>query len=513
MEKNNDLIILKFSTPNFLRTVCSAVSIGKPVLVEDLEEYIDPGIDPVLQKQQYMPEGSNIKTIRLGDGNIDYDDLFRLYMTTKMPNPHYLPEICIKVTLINFTVTFKGLEDQLLGDVVVQEKPEIEAKKNEIIVQMANDQNTLKKLEIDILRLLSESTEEQILDEDDLILVLEGSKATAAEIGVRIEESKVVEKEINETRDSYRNVAIRGSILYFVIADLAGIDPMYQYSLSYVKRLFNTAIEKSEKADTLEKRLDVLIDNITRMLYTNVSRGLFEAHKIIYSFLIISSINRNAKTIGEAEWSVLLRGGEAPAPDPLKPQKRTPDEEEKWLNEISWNIVYYLDITIPAFEGFQQELIEHWDRWEKWADGKNPIDEALPSGWNDKIGSFDRLIILKLFRPELLQRAFTEYVKNSMGQFFIEPPPATMDVIFPDTDVKTPFIYVLSQGADPTAVLMKFANERNFANKLQVISLGQGQGPLAERLITQAKKNGEWIMLMNCHLAKSWMPELEVLVE
>jgi dynein heavy chain, axonemal len=165
----------------------SAVSIGKPVLVEDIEEYLDPGIDPILQKQIFTADGSKIKQIRLGDGNIDYDDLFKFYMTTKMPNPHYLPEICIKVTLINFTVTFSGLEDQLLGDVVVQEKPIIEKKKNEIILTMANDQNTLKKLEINILKLLSDSTEEQILDEDDLIIVLEDSKKTSAEINIRIE--------------------------------------------------------------------------------------------------------------------------------------------------------------------------------------------------------------------------------------------------------------------------------------------------------------------------------------
>lgn len=111
MEKDNDLIIMKFTTQNFLRTMSSAVSIGKPVLVEDVEEYLDPGIDPILQKQIYVADGSKIKQIKLGDSNIDYDDLYKLYMTTKMPNPHYLPEICIKVTLINFTVTFSGLED------------------------------------------------------------------------------------------------------------------------------------------------------------------------------------------------------------------------------------------------------------------------------------------------------------------------------------------------------------------------------------------------------------------
>jgi dynein heavy chain len=124
--------------------------------------------------------------------------------------------------------------------------------------------------------------------------MLENSKKTSKEINERIDIALIVEEEINNTRNQYRSVAIRGSILYFVIADLAGIDPMYQYSLVYIKRLFNSAIEKSAKAPTIEERLDILIFNITRMIYTNVSRGLFEAHKIIYSFLIITSINRNS---------------------------------------------------------------------------------------------------------------------------------------------------------------------------------------------------------------------------
>jgi dynein heavy chain len=68
--------------------------------------------------------------LRLGDSNVDYDENFRFFMTTKLTNPHYMPEICIKVTLINFTVTFEGLQQQMLGDVVIAEKPEIELKRD-----------------------------------------------------------------------------------------------------------------------------------------------------------------------------------------------------------------------------------------------------------------------------------------------------------------------------------------------------------------------------------------------
>ena len=124
-DRKDEMVLLKFSSHNFLRTISFAVSTGKTVMVEDVDEYIDPSIDPILTKQQFKSE-SGIMQIRLGDANIDYDEQFKFCMTTKMPNPHYLPEVCIKVTLINFTVTFQGLEEQMLGDVVMQEKPEVE---------------------------------------------------------------------------------------------------------------------------------------------------------------------------------------------------------------------------------------------------------------------------------------------------------------------------------------------------------------------------------------------------
>jgi hypothetical protein len=88
--------------------------------------------------------GAGRLLIHLGDSDIDYDPTFRLYMSTKLPNPHYLPEVCIKVTVINFTVTMFGLEDQLLGAVVKKERPDIETKKNRLVVSMASDKKQLQ---------------------------------------------------------------------------------------------------------------------------------------------------------------------------------------------------------------------------------------------------------------------------------------------------------------------------------------------------------------------------------
>ena len=80
------------------------------------------------------------------------------------------------------------------------------------------------------------------MDNQDLIDTLEISKTKSKIIAESLIEAEEVELTINETRNLYRDVSIRGSILYFVISDLAGIDPMYQNSLVYVKKLFNDAI-------------------------------------------------------------------------------------------------------------------------------------------------------------------------------------------------------------------------------------------------------------------------------
>ena len=117
-----------------------------------------------------------------------------------------------------------------------------------------------------------------------------------------------VQKDIAVTRESYTSVAVRGSILYFVIADMASINSMYQNSLQFVKVLFNKAIDATPASDDLEIRLRDLIDMITKNIYSNISRGLFEADKLIFTYLIATSVNRNAGIITPAGWTALLRG-------------------------------------------------------------------------------------------------------------------------------------------------------------------------------------------------------------
>lgn len=98
-------------------------------------------------------------------------------------------------------------------------------------------------------------------------------QVTSAAINKRLAEAEKTEENITIAREKYRKVATRGSVMYFVVADMGVVDPMYQFSLKYFKQLFNNTIEVSEKGEDLDQRLDILLSCTTQTIYENVARG------------------------------------------------------------------------------------------------------------------------------------------------------------------------------------------------------------------------------------------------
>merc|ERR1719224_199657 len=127
--------ICKLSDSNMIRTLELGIQFGKWVLLENIGTTLDPTLEPVLLQQKVKDGGG--WAIRLGDKSILYVDSFRFFMTTTLPNPHYPPEISVKVTLLNFAITPEGLEDQMLGLVVSKEQPEMEEKKQQLTKESA----------------------------------------------------------------------------------------------------------------------------------------------------------------------------------------------------------------------------------------------------------------------------------------------------------------------------------------------------------------------------------------
>lgn len=125
-------------TSGYMNIVEKAVQVGHPVLLQNILETIDPSLDPILSKAVVKHGGENL--IKLDDKLISYNENFRFFITTKLTNPHYPPEISTKTTMVNFAVKEQGLEAQLLGIVVRMEKPQLEEQKDELVTSIAKGQ-------------------------------------------------------------------------------------------------------------------------------------------------------------------------------------------------------------------------------------------------------------------------------------------------------------------------------------------------------------------------------------
>ncbi|KAL6257142.1 hypothetical protein P5V15_012074 [Pogonomyrmex californicus] len=502
MEQMNNLSIIRLSQPDYVRILENAIQFGQPVLLENVEEELDAILEPILLKQIFKHAGA--LCIKLGDATVEYNTDFRLYITTKLRNPHYLPEIAVRVTLLNFMITPSGLEDQLLGIVVARERPDLESEKNALIVQSAANKKMLKEAEDKILEILS-AAKGNILEDEEAIDILMMSKHLSDDIQMKQTATEVTEKSIDATRSQYQPIAAYSTVLFFTIASLANIDPMYQYSLIWFVNLFNMAITNTDPSENIEQRLKDLTKYFTYSLYVNICRSLFEKDKLLFTLLLVFNLyKKNDKMQIASQWLFLLTGGislENPYANPAK-----------WLLVKHWDELCRLD-NIEGFKGIRKSFSNTVDKWKRIFDSREPQKQPFPAPYNE-LNSFERLLILRCIRPDKIIPAVQLFVQEKLGIQYVEIPPFDLASSYADSNCCIPLIFILTPGVDPAQTLLSFADEKGYgAKRLFYLSLGQGQGPIAEELIKEGVLRGNWVILQNCHLAKSWMPILERICE
>jgi dynein heavy chain len=185
-------------------------------------------------------------------------------------------------------------------------------------------------------------------------------------------------------------------------------------------------------------------------------------------------------------------------------QKANPVSD--WLGESGWDGITELDKLQPfsgivgSFESMQRE-------WKSFFTANAPESESLPGDWDGKVSDMQRMVIVRVLRPDRLQFAATRFVQTFMGAKFVDPPPFDLERVFRASVVTTPLIFILSPGVDPTKQLLDMSKQ--IGVKVDNCALGQGQGPVAERMLSDGTEEGNWVFLSNCHLMLSWMPTLE----
>jgi dynein heavy chain len=498
----NGMEAVKLTDKNFLRSLENGVRFGRWVVLENIFEVLDAALEPILQRNVFKQGGQDM--MRIGDNNVPYNDSFRFFITTKLPNPHYTPETCVKVTVLNFAITPRGLQEQLLGVAIAEELPEIQEQKELLVVNNAKMNKQLDDIEDRILFLL-ENCKGNILDDVEIIETLDQAKITSNEIAEKMKAAAITEKEIDEQRSNYKPLADHASVLFFTLSKMANIDPMYQYSLQWFTILFIRTTQEADMSDDQAERINILKEYFTYLLYDQVCRSLFEEHKLLFSFLVTIALQESRGKVEATEWRFLITG------QSLEPID-VPNPDPSWIIKRMWTEVTCMS-GVGCWKGFAEDFPNHVKEWKSYFDSPVPHTLKFPGEWDTKLNQLQKLGVLRTLRPDKVILGIQDYIAAVMGQRYIEPPPFDLPLSFVSSSISAPMVFILSVGTDPMKVFLEFAAEKKMSKKYSALSLGQGQGPKAEKMMENAQNKGEWTLLQNAHLCISWLPTLEQLCE
>jgi dynein heavy chain len=436
----------------------------------------------------------------LSDKECDYSEAFSLAITTKLPNPLYTPELSAKVTMIDFTVTMGGLEDQLLGTVIGEEKPELEEQRAKLLADVNSNKKTMKQLQDDLLFRLSNASG-SLLDDSELIEVLAKSKKTAIVVEENLKNAEETEIRITETREEYRPVAIRGSVLYFLRSGMVDVNSMYNSSLAQFMELFINGIRRAEPAALASKRIKNVVECLSKIIYAYSQRGLFERHKLMLAFLMcmkiairggpgeVPGVPAADAWLSQGEFDCVLKGGAALDIGAIrkKPFDWIPDPV--WLNVIAC-------CDHPGLGDLADSIYRNEQGWRSWFELEAPESDPIPD--YDASGTpFQKCLIIRLMRADRCLPAVSNYVRDEMGSYYVDSIPLDFQLAYQETidsghGNRVPFICLLSPGADPTPLIEDLAKKNK--KKTSSVSMGQGQEIIARAYVSTCVVSGEWVI-------------------
>eukprot|EP01105_Mastigella_eilhardi_P022238 TRINITY_DN5471_c0_g1_i1.p1 TRINITY_DN5471_c0_g1~~TRINITY_DN5471_c0_g1_i1.p1 ORF type:complete len:3987 (-),score=1077.90 TRINITY_DN5471_c0_g1_i1:1263-13184(-) len=505
-EQTNRFEVMTQEDPKFVNKLELAIRFGKTLLIQEVDK-IHPILFPVL-RQDFIKQGPQL-SVQIGDKAITFSEDFHLYLSTRDPQPDLSPDSRALICEVNFTVTRSGLEGQLLGITLQNEKPKLEQEKMASLLQEEKNKQEMVNLEAQLLEQLGQA-KGNVLQNQQLLDSLNETKRKSAEIEKSLAASQQMQEELDRQRNVYRRIAKYGSALFFVLTDLGKINHMYHFSLNSFLPLFHKALKSvgpttaadsvtAERADVTVKRIDAITDTLKRYLFDYVTRSLFKADRLMFAMHLVHSIETHL--FQPKEWELftgLLAGAAYPKSDRF-PTWAPKDRAAQFAE---------LDANLPKVIVSMSLTDSEWTGWSIHSE----CETAFPQKIKGKCTPFQRLLLLKALRPDRLESAMSIFCGEALHLPGLAPPALSLHRLYNDGDTSAgvPTLLITTPGADPSQELEELAERVVASGNCTAIAMGQGQQDAALAAVRHARRDGTWVVLKNLHLAVSWLPALEM---
>jgi dynein heavy chain 1, cytosolic len=371
--KDRKITVTSFLDEAFLKVLESALRFGNPLLIQDVE-HLDPILNAVLNKEIRRTGGRVL--IRLGSQDIDFSPSFTMFLSTRDPSVEFSPDICSRVTFVNFTMTRSSLQSQSLDQVLKVERPDTERKRTDLMKIQGEFRLRLRTLEKLLLQALNESSG-NILDDDKVIDTLETLKKEAGEITRKVEETDLVMKEVEQVTAEYLSLSQACSSVFFILEQMNLVNHFYQFSLRFFLDIFDYVLHYNPNLKGVtdyNQRREILANDLFLMVYKRTSRALLYRDHVMLAVLLAQVKLRGIEDITE-EVEFLLESGSGGMASHGS-TSRSPilsDEQQQRLDLFMKN---------PIFKPVNQHIAENQEEWIRFLESDSP-ERDVPNPWGE----------------------------------------------------------------------------------------------------------------------------------
>jgi dynein heavy chain len=284
-----------------------------------------------------------------------------------------------------------------------------------------------------------------------------------------------------------------------LIAEMSMVNVMYQTSLKQFLQLFDESMEFCAPSPIPTKRIQNIIEYCTFRSFCYIARGLYEIHKSLFVLLLAIKIDIFTGKISHDEFRFLIKGGAALDINAVAKKPFT------WIADMTWLNLVALS-KMPGFNDILNQIGKSEKAWRTWFEKDSPENDVIPSGYENSLDSFRRLLLIRSWCLDRTMMMSKQYVSSSMTARYAESQILDLDALLKESNNRTPMICLLSQGSDPSSDIENLAKKHKIDCK--AISMGQGQEIHARKLLSSFMVNGGWTLLQNCHLGIPFMDEL-----